>query len=336
MSATNLLKQKLSQAFNKRMPHGDQTTLNYRSTYVLPTGSGLLLIGIILLMMIGATNYQNNLAFLLTFLVVGLGLVCMVLTVKNLQGIAINLLQVPEIYAHQHASIDIKLTSQQQQSHFSLAMGTDKQHLFLLDINHQIQQIKLPIGEFKRGYQSMPRLMICSEYPLGWLISWSYFRFTRQLLVYPQPLQPPGEKIQQPHFDLGQQTEQGKAISGTQDLNGLKNYQPGDNLSRVDWKAYARGAGLLSKEFVDYQHQPLCFSWQDYPQADQESMLGYLTYQVLQAAAKDLQYALLLPNKKIPLASGEQHRLTCLKALAIYGKDHGKNHVKSEKKFEHA
>lgn len=312
----SLLHKKFNDWSDQRMPTGDSVVLNHRSTYVLPTSSGFVLAGIILLMMIGATNYQNNLVFLLTFLLAGIGLVCIIFTVKNVQGIRLSLEKMDEFFVAKKNTLNIGLQSQINKAHFSIAIGKDKKSLFLCDINASGKtQIKLPISNLKRGYQSVPKLMITSQFPLGWLKTWAYFSFSKELLVYPEPIEPP--HVDQEH-GVNIENKLGKETKGVDDLQGLKDYQLGENLSRVDWKAYARGAGLLTKDFSSFQEKQCCFSWQDYPQMPIETILSYLTFQVLVAAKNDISYSLVLPNKILPFDSGKGHRLNCLKHLALF------------------
>ena len=47
---------------------GGVARLGRRYIYILPTGAGVLLGVVLMLMLLGALNYQNNLALLLTFL----------------------------------------------------------------------------------------------------------------------------------------------------------------------------------------------------------------------------------------------------------------------------
>ena len=47
---------------------GGQARVLRRAIYILPTGAGLMFGGILILMLVGSLNYQNNLGLLITFL----------------------------------------------------------------------------------------------------------------------------------------------------------------------------------------------------------------------------------------------------------------------------
>lgn len=298
------------------MPIEDVVKLNQRSTYILPTRAGLLILVIVILMMIGATNYQNNLAFLLTFLLVGIGLVAIVYTFKNLQGIQITLAPTQELFVDTPFSIKIYLQSQLDQAHFSIAIGFNRENLYLTDVPPEQQaEINLMVEKSQRGYWLLPRLIATSQFPFGWLKSWAYFQFKSPLVVYPKAIEPPSYLLQGAGSD---EYDEGNKVSGNDELYGLKPYQQGEPLARVDWKAYARERGMYIREFASYQSQQHCFDWFNFPETNTEQRLSYLTFQVLEASAQNLSYSLILPNQKIELDEGENHRKKCLKALALF------------------
>lgn len=52
----------------------------------------------------------------------------------------------------------------------------------------------------------------------------------------------------------GEGTTAGRARGSGAELHQLRPYQPGDPLHRIDWKASARRAGLVTREFTEDQH----------------------------------------------------------------------------------
>jgi len=58
--------------------------LDLRRIFILPTRSGIIFGLILMAMLIGSINYNNSLGFLLTFTLVGLGLVSILHTFRNL------------------------------------------------------------------------------------------------------------------------------------------------------------------------------------------------------------------------------------------------------------
>ncbi len=300
------------------MPIADTVRLQQKSTYILPTRAGLLLVGVIILMMIAATNYQNNLAFLLTFLILSLGLVSILFTFKNLQGLVFKMGLVDSVFASQKLQVHIYLSSQSKQNHFTIGTGLSASKVYFCDVYAgQDNRIIIPVPSKHRGWFRLPRIMATSRFPFGLLRAWTWFQFASPVLVYPMPVEPPIESKQG-----GYEEEEGATkISGSDDLYGLKTYQPGEPLSRIDWKALARERGLFSKEFVAYQSQDLVFDWNDFPAVDKEMRLSYLCYLVVEASRCHYEYSLRLPENYIHKDAGEQHKRQCLEALALFDMD---------------
>ncbi len=79
---------------------------------------------ILILMMIAATNYQNSMAFLLTFTLGSLGFNVIILTYRNLTGINIRTRGTDPIFAGQFLEIPIIVTTTEDKNHFSIGFGT--------------------------------------------------------------------------------------------------------------------------------------------------------------------------------------------------------------------
>ncbi len=306
----------LRQFFSSRMPIADVVSLQQRSTYILPTKPGLFLATVILLMLIGATNYQNNLAFMLTFLTASIGLVSILFTFKNLQGLRFRKGACESVCAGDMLHIKILVESQQNQSHSAVAIGVSKLDLYYFDVHpEQRNEIEIAVPTEKRGWFNLPRLVTTTQFPFGLLQAWAWFKFESPVLIYPKPLAPPS-------IDGAAQTsddEQDELAKGSEELYGLKTYQPGEPISRIDWKAMAREKGLFSKEFVDYQSDDTIFSWHDYANYPTESILSFLCYLVIEASKNNQEFGLQLPDQNFSPSSGEQHLKVCLAALASYG-----------------
>jgi len=297
------------------MPIADTVKLQQKSTYILPTRAGFLLVGIIALMVIAATNYQNNLAFLLTFLILSLGLVSILFTFKNLQGLIFKLGIVESVFASQMLRVTIHLSSQSKQNHFTIGTGVSDSSVYFSNVlTKRDNQVIIPIQSHQRGWFQLPRIMATSSFPFGLLKVWSWFQFATPVLIYPKPIEPPAAAKQ------GRQDEEEGVTkaSGSDDLYGLKTYQAGEPISRIDWKAFARERGLFSKEFVAYQSQDLVFDWNDFPNTEKELRLSYLCYLVVEASKCNYEYSLRLSEKLIPKDCGEQHKRKCLEALALF------------------
>ena len=103
------------------------------------------------------------------------------------------------------------------------------------------------------------------------------------------------------------------------DLAGLRDYQPGDPLQRVAWKAVARGAGWYTKQFDGRGGGgPLAFAWTALPGSlDAEQRISRLTAWVLAAERAARPFSLTAPGVALPAGQGRDHRRRALTALAL-------------------
>jgi uncharacterized protein (DUF58 family) len=107
------------------------------------------------------------------------------------------------------------------------------------------------------------------------------------------------------------------------ELAGLRDYQDGDALNRIAWKAVARGAGWYTKQFEGVGGGgTLDFRWAELPShLGREARLERLSAWVLAAEREARPFALQLPGTDLPPGSGAAHRRAALMALALFPGD---------------
>jgi uncharacterized protein (DUF58 family) len=105
---------------------------------------------------------------------------------------------------------------------------------------------------------------------------------------------------------------------GADDFVGLRGYHAGDSLRHVDWKALARGRGLLSRQFGGDRADQVWIDWEGWPGLETEARLSRLCRCILDAARSQVDYGLRLPGREIEPAHGTAHEHRCLAALARF------------------
>jgi uncharacterized protein (DUF58 family) len=107
--------------------------------------------------------------------------------------------------------------------------------------------------------------------------------------------------------------------SGADEWLGLRPFRDGDSPRQVDWKAYAREAPLLVKEYSAAGGELRMFDFQSLGQLPLEARLEQLARWVVDAEAGGERYGLALPHTLIKPDRGPEHRHQCLAALAMFG-----------------
>jgi len=287
---------------------------NPRRIYILPTGFGLVYATLVGGMLIGSLNYNNNLGFLLGFLLVGLGLVAMLQTWRNLYGLALSPMRAEPVFAGQAARFPFRLVGPGRAAIEMAAQSGEGTALLDLDSQMEAQTAWLSVPAERRGPMSLGRIKISTRFPLGLFRAWAYAEPTGQVLVFPRP-----SPRRQGRFPAEyRHSELGDRGVGTDDFVGLRSYHAGDSPRQIDWKAMARGRGLLAKQFGGDRADRLWVDWDAWPAVPSEERLSRLCREILDAAAAQLEYGLRLPGLEIAPARGAPHQQLCLAALARF------------------
>ena len=84
---------------------------NARKAIALPTASGFLSFSVVLLLILGAVNFQSNLGFLMAFSLLILGFVALLFVGQNFHGIRLRAASDVFVAEGQDASLSIDMTS---------------------------------------------------------------------------------------------------------------------------------------------------------------------------------------------------------------------------------
>ena len=288
-----------------------------RAIYILPTGAGLVFGGILLLMLVGSLNYQNNLGLLFAFLTTAIVLVSMHHAWFNLLGLAVTARAGPPVFAGELATFEITISAETRRPRPDLCLSTAGHAATPSDLMPGVMaRLRLALPTQRRGPRPLGRLTLDTRYPLGLFRSWCYLETAAEALVYPRPADQAPALLP---TAASREGARGHQDPGADDFVGLRGYRLGDSPRQLDWKAYGRGRGLLVKQFGRDLTDRLWLDWEHLPPADVETRLGWLCRQVLDAAQTDQDFGLRLPGREIGLGRGEAQMHLCLGALARFG-----------------
>jgi len=311
------LKQRLdiSRFIRGEAPSADTITLNQRRIFILPTRRGLGLALLIVLLLLIAFVYGNNLVYFLAFLLAGVFFVTILHTYKSLAGLTVRAGQPADAFAGSAAGFVFYLQNATVQPRYGIHIKLSDG--LVVDLPpKQTQTITLYTPTSQRGWLVCGTLTLSACFPLGLFRAWSPLRFDSKLLVFPKPAAyaPP---LPQGRQDSG--TPFGSQSRGSEDFYGARPYQLGDPLRHIHWKTFAKGRQLQTKQYAggsDADHL-----WLDYaiaPGSDREQRLSLLCRWLIDAEQSGLRYGLRLPGQEFAPDRGRKHYLSCLKALALF------------------
>lgn len=325
MADSVILEQKLSPLDAK----GSLATSERQRLYIFPTRHGLIYACMLAVMLVGAVNYTNNMAYMLTFMLGSLFMVSMLHTYRNLRGLIVTVSEAKPVFAGDIARFPVVFDNRNgpQRSNVYIDVWPAKWNVRKIPgsglilarvMAGQINRDFLPVQTVNRGYLRPGRLKIHSSFPLGLFQTWSYLNCKSRCIVYPKPQGDP----RLPSLTEDPALDQAGKLAGTEDFTGFRQYRPGDSIRNIDWKIFAREQGLLVKKFSGSGAQKLILHWdQTVHIPDIESRLSQLALWVLRAEQSDLRYGLVLPGVEVEINHGEPHQQRCLRQLGIYGKN---------------
>ncbi len=280
-----------------------------------PTRYGWLFVLVLLGMLMGSINYNNNLGFLFTFLLGSMLLVSLVHSYKNIRGIVVDEIQALPVFEGQDAIFELKLHVLPRQR-MAVRFRLDGSQETLVDTAPgSWVRVSVVLPARKRGRVSPRELHMTSEYPLGLFCFHACYQLFTDCLVYPKPV--PLQKLFLQDL-LQAHSAEGVAQESVEDFKGLRTFQNGDATQHIFWKAFSKGQGLMVKEFMGSGSPCLCFSWEKIKLENVEKKLSMLCGMVLKAHGMKLEYGIRLPGRLITPAKGEQHKHACLRGLALF------------------
>jgi uncharacterized protein (DUF58 family) len=313
-----LFRMRFRQWVNRRIPPAREVTLDQRRIFIFPSRVGFFFGCCLLVMLIAAINFQNNLSYGLTFLLATLFIVATLHTYANLSGLTIRALRAEPAFAGQQTAFQFMVERSKQRHHYALYLKwpSSSETLVSLVADDSVN-IQLHMAVDKRGWFNPGRLLLESTYPLGLLRCWTWIDLDLRAMVYPRPVASadlPG---------LAMDTPDGAAamVVGNDDFYGFRKYRKGDSLRQVHWKGMAKGQGVLTKQYTAYADRSVWLDWDLFPGTGTEQRLSHLCYWVLEFDRRREEYGLRLPGVVIEPAVGEKHRDRVLKELALYGKE---------------
>ena len=292
------------------------TELRPGRVYILPTGVGLIYALMAFAMLLGSMNYNNNLSFVLTFLLAALGFVAMHQCQRNLVALELSFAGVEPVFAGQSAKFRIAVTNHSKTARHGVRLYTDDTVSDVADVPAgESVLFTLAIATEKRGWVELQRFGIRTLFPFELFRSWAWLHMDLRGLVYPAAADtaPPPPPTQTAH---GHRQHDAR---GEEDFAGLRRFHEGDSPRHVAWKAYARSGQLLSKQFAGADTSSQWFDFAAIPVADIEQRLSILTRWITDTDRTRAAYGVRLPGKEFPPTNGSAQRQRCLEALALFG-----------------
>jgi uncharacterized protein (DUF58 family) len=309
--------------FQLRDAEPGEVQLHRRRVFILPTGAGLGFAVLLLVLLVGATNYNLGLGFALTFALAVCAVVDMHFTHRNLVELTLQPGRSQPVFAGEDAHFELAILNRSRRDRYALYVDflQVKEARYVTDVqagSSAALLLSAPSGA--RGWLRAPRVKLLTRFPLGLFGAWSYWQPDAKTLVYPFP-----ESGAPPLPMSGAASEDGHGHAGHDDFAGVRSYQPGDAMRHLAWRQIARldpelGGHLVTKHFEGGAIEELVLDFDAMPAAiELELRLSRMTSWVLEAEQRALPYAFRMQGHDYAASVGAAHQAACLRALALYG-----------------
>ena len=295
-----------------KQPEPLPVKITRKRIYVLPTGFGLFLFVMLVTMLVGGLNYNNNPALLLVFLIAGVANNSLVHAHLILSGINLRSMHAEPVFAGQALLLKLRFEGSGARKRPGLQLLCGRaQALFELAPDDEAE-VTLELPTERRGWMQAGRVRLSTLWPLGLARAWSWLRPETRLLVYPTPEMnaPPLPQA------LGDGDSPRTRQHGEQPHH-LREYRTGDMPRQIAWKASARADKLLVREYESAVARDRVIDWNATAGLEHEQRISRLARWVVEAERSGSRYALRLPGERVPPGRGPEHRHACLRALAL-------------------
>ena len=298
----------------------DTITLSHRRIFIIPNRQGLAFSVLVGLTLLASVVYDNNLGFILTFLLFSLFFVSILHSFRNLSGLIVQAGKCESVFAGEQTvfRLHIENCSNIARIQLNIQLKASEEPPQRINIAPQATaELKVPIKTYRRGWHEIGTIRLFTLFPLGLLYAWSPLRLERRILVYPKPTD---NSEPWPYSSVDSSNPAGQQQRGQDDFYGFRQYQPGDPLKQVYWKAVAKGLGVHTKQYSGAYGSvsELWFDWHDSGAGGTERRLSQLCRWIIEAEQQEVRYGLRMPNQTIPINHGPVHYDRCLTALALF------------------
>ncbi|MEM7020771.1 MAG: DUF58 domain-containing protein, partial [Pseudomonadota bacterium] len=276
----------------------------------------------LLVMLLGSMNYNNNMGFMLTFILGSMGLVGILHTYMNIAGLRIEAGKVEPTFAGVPLKFRLWLDNSGHAARYALMFIRENDEegtpIVIADaLENERAAVDIAVPTYRRGRIKLGKLLLQSHFPLGVFRTWAYIELDMEGMIYPSP---GGQHLLPPGTPESGGNNARTGLSG-EDFVGHRDYSAGDSPHHIDWKIAARERGWKIKQFGGGTGDTtLWLSWEDVLHLgnNTEAALSQLCRWVLNADSQSLDYGLRLPELTILPSHGKAHRKKCLDALALF------------------
>ena len=292
----------------------------------------LSLVGILAAMAYTGAVQNNGAAYLLCFLTGTMAAMSWLRAWENLRGLEVvaGRLSVQRAGSESKLPLEIRATGSQSVWGLEVLSAGSGKWSFIeqIDSGHKVAvSVFLPPAEI--GVEPSIRVRLRSSYPLGLFSAERDVVLEHTRKTHPQaegvlPLPAPDPTLAGARLESGHSA--GQPGREGDDFAGMREWQAGDSLRHVDWRAVARGRPLLVKQWASGTGAAVTLDWSKL-ELEPAARASQMARWIESCESSSTPYALRLPKTEIAVNLGPVHAQKCLDALTeMAGADQAELH----------
>lgn len=243
------------------------------------------------------------------------GIVALIQSNDNLRGVEIVACRTVPVPAGEDVVLEVRLRNSAERERVGLSVRTGwrvkpRASTWVPVVEaKQTLTVRVALPTKRRGKFAIPQMWVCSLRPVGLCFAWKVFSSLGDYCVYPVPRGRPLE------WELAESNV--AKDDGSEDVSGHRPYVPGDMLSRMDWRVFARSGKLVVRALEDGKLEEVVLRWSDTRHlADTEARLEQLSFWIEQCVKERRDFRLDLGPERAELRSDQLQG--CREALAMF------------------
>lgn len=233
----------------------------------VPTRLGWYFLGAALLMFSAGTLYLENSFLLLASVPAGLLALNALAVWLNLRGLIVRREVMPDTHAGEAVEVQLVCVNPGIIPRFSLELDDELQPdlyrdeaasvaLFVPSRGEQAVPYSAVFG--RRGRQAVQDIVLSSAFPFGLMRMTRHLQWRSEVLVYPRPVRLAPQLEEKLLAAARYFGESSVASRGQEEVYGVREYLPGQNVARIHWRTTARTGKPMILELEGRQDASFC------------------------------------------------------------------------------
>jgi uncharacterized protein (DUF58 family) len=290
-----------------------------QKSYIIPNKFGMMFGLLCLVLLYTSFATGNNLLYLYTFFLTGIGFSSLWFTHANVADLKIIEAETEDVFAGEDAYTLVTVFNPGRQPRYHVQVYNKKLEVGLIDEipPFSSRSVRVNLGRFPRGRQVLPRLTVSSSFPFLLLTTWKNFELEKSFSIFPKR----SGHSNFPPAGLLKENAEGRRVdqvrSAESEFSGHRKFESSDSPRHIDWKAYARTEKMLVKDYQGFRPLEIKIQWRHTGHLGHfEDRLSQMALWIEIAEMKGLHYSFEFGSLAVMTGRGRNHYLLCLKHLA--------------------